>query len=139
MAKTLAVLLLALPLFAATPQEDIHRVLDNQVAAWSRGDVADFMTGYEDSPFTTFVGSTITKGHAQVLANYLKRYPTREKMGKLVFEDLEIHVLDADYASVIGHFRLTRTQEAGGNAAGIFTLLFRRTPQGWKIILDHTS
>ena len=132
-------LLIALPLLAASPEQEIRRVLDDQVAAWNGGDIPAFMEGYDKSESTTFVGTAITKGHAQVLANYLKRYPTREKMGTLRFSDLEIRPLGADYASVIGRFHLERSTEAGGEAAGIFTLLFHRTGQGWKVILDHTS
>jgi uncharacterized protein (TIGR02246 family) len=132
-------LLLALPLIAASPEQDIRRVLDDQVAAWNRGDIPGFMQGYDNSASTTFVGSTITKGHAQVLADYRKRYPTPEKMGTLRFSDLEIRPLGPDYASVIGRFHLDRSSEAGGEASGIFTLLFHRTNQGWKVILDHTS
>ena len=60
-------------------------------------------------------------------------------MGTLRFSDLEIQMLDANYASVIGRFHLDRGKEAGGEAAGIFTLLFKHTAQGWKVILDHTS
>ncbi len=44
-----------------------------------------------------------------------------------------------EYASVIGKWHLDRSPEAGGNVGGIFTLLFQKTPAGWKIILDHTS
>ena len=62
--------LLALPLLAASPEQDIRRVLDDQVAAWNRGDIPGFMEGYDKSEATTFVSSTITKGHADVLANY---------------------------------------------------------------------
>jgi ketosteroid isomerase-like protein len=131
--------LLGASLLAAPPESDIRRVLDDQVTAWNRGDVRTFMEGYENSPSTTFVGSTITKGHAEVLAHYIERYPTREKMGTLRFSDIEIHPLCADYASVIGHFHLDRTPDAGGEASGLFTLLFKKTASGWKIILDHTS
>ena len=138
MTRYFCFLLLAV-LLAASPESDIRRVLDDQVAAWNRGDVRTFMDGYENSSATTFVGSTVTKGHAEVLAHYIERYPTREKMGTLRFSDIEIHPLCPDYASVIGHFHLDRTQEAGGEASGIFTLLFKRTPGGWKVILDHTS
>ena len=130
---------LVLPLFAATSVQEIRQVLDNQVAAWNRGDIPAFMDGYDDSESTTFIGATVTKGHAQVLASYLKRYPTREKMGTLRFSDLEIRSLGPDYASVIGRFHLDRSQEAGGESAGIFSLLFHKTARGWKIILDHTS
>lgn len=132
-------ILAALPLLAALPQDEIHQVLDDQVTAWNRGDIAAFMEGYDKSESTTFVGAAITKGHAQVLANYLKRYPTRAKMGTLRFSDLDIRLLGTEYASVIGRFHLDRPVEEGGEAAGIFTLLFHKTGQGWKVILDHTS
>ena len=131
--------LVALPLLAAAPEQQIRQVLDDQVAAWNRGDIPAFMDGYDKSESTTFISATVTKGHAQVLANYLKRYPTPEKMGVLKFTDLEIKLLGADYASVIGRFHLDRSTEAGGEASGIFTLVFHRTAQGWKVILDHTS
>src|SRR5579864_1646443 len=111
-------LLLALPLLAASPEQDIRRVLDDQVAAWNRGDIPGFMEGYDKSDSTTFVSSTITKGHAEVLANYRKRYPTPEKMGTLRFSDLEIRSLGSDYASVIGRFHLDRSADAGGEASG---------------------
>jgi ketosteroid isomerase-like protein len=32
-----------------------------------------------------------------------------------------------------------RSAEGGGDASGKFTLVLRKTAQGWKIILDHTS
>ena len=137
--KKFLCLLMALPLVAASPEQEIRRVLDEQVAAWNRGDIPAFMEGYDKSDSTTFVGTAITKGHAQVLANYLKRYPTREKMGTLRFSDIELRPLGAAYASVIGRFHLERSTDAGGEAAGIFTLLFHKTGQGWKVILDHTS
>ncbi len=137
--KKLLCLLAALPLLAASPEQDIRKVLDDQVAAWNRGDIPAFMDGYDKSTSTTFVGTAITKGHAQVLANYKKRYPTRAKMGTLRFSDLETRMLGTDYASVIGRFHLDRGADAGGEAAGIFTLLFHKTSDGWKVILDHTS
>ncbi len=132
-------LLLALPMLAASPEQQIGRVLDDQVAAWNRGDIPGFMQGYDESEATTFVSATITKGHAGVLAGYLKRYPTRDKMGTLRFSDVEVRPLGPDYTSVLGRFHLDRSTEAGGDASGIFTLLFHKTGQGWKIILDHTS
>ena len=139
MNKALICLLLAVAVFAETPDDAIRKVLSDQVAAWNRGDVKSFMDGYENSPDTTFVGTKITKGHAAVLERYIHSYPTKEKMGTLTFSELEIRMLGSDYASVIGHFHLDRTKEAGGEANGIFTLLFKKTGDGWKIIQDHTS
>ena len=137
--KKFVCLLAALPLLGAVPEQEIRGVLDAQVAAWNRGDIPGFMEGYDKSESTTFVGTDITKGHAQVLARYLKKYPTREKMGTLRFSDIEMRMLGADYASVIGRFHLDRAADAGGEASGIFTLLFHKTSHGWKVILDHTS
>ena len=138
-ARSVVVLLCGFRMMAATPEADIRRVLDDQAAAWNAGDVRTYMNGYADSPSTTFVGSDIAKGYAQVLARYLNRYPTKETMGALAFSGLEIQMLGAEYASALGRWHLTRAKEAGGDVGGIFTLLFRKTAQGWKIILDHTS
>ena len=138
--RQLAVALLWLaPAFAQNAVEQIRKVLDDQVAAWNRGDIQAFMDGYEDSESTVFVSSSVIKGRANVLARYRERYGSSEKMGTLKFTDLEVRLLGRDHASAIGRFHLKRTAEGGGDASGLFTLLFRRTPEGWKIILDHTS
>lgn len=121
------------------PESAVRRVLEEQQAAWNRGDVEAFMAGYDASDETTFVGTTITRGYQQVLENYRRRYPTKERMGRLTFSDIQIKLLGAEHASVIGRWHLDRPAEAGGQAGGIFTLLFRKTVAGWKIILDHTS
>ena len=125
---------------AATPQEEaIRNVLNAQVAAWNRGDVVTFMHGYKDSPATTFVGKTIGHGYAQILARYQKTYAGKEKMGQLTFSDLDVNLLDARFATVTGRYHLTRSADGGGDAEGIFSLIFEKTSEGWKIILDHTS
>ena len=126
-------------LAATAPEQQIHEVLNAQVAAWNRGDIPAFMEGYDKSESTTFVSTNITKGHEQVLKSYLKRYPTRDNMGTLEFKVLDIRMLGSDYAAVIGKFHLSRSPGSGGETGGIFTLLFRNTQKGWKIILDHTS
>ena len=123
----------------SSAEREIRSVMEAQQDAWNRGDVDGFMSGYEASDSTTFVGTAITRGYQQVLDNYRRRYPTREKMGQLVFSDLDVKLLGADYASVIGRWHLSRPKEAGGDVGGIFTLVFRKTSGGWKVILDHTS
>jgi ketosteroid isomerase-like protein len=124
---------------AAPPGQAIRRVLSDQVQSWNRGNIDAFMQGYDNSPGTVFIGKNIERGYAAVLRRYHEHYPTPEKMGKLAFSDLSVNLLNADYASVVGAFHLTRAAAAGGNASGVFSLLFHRTPAGWKIILDHTS
>jgi len=129
----------ALSAQAASPEGAIRKVMEDQVAAWNRADIESFVEGYADSPDTLFIGSTITEGRAGVLERYRKTYTTPEKMGKLEFSDLRIRMLGANYATVIGRFHLHRAAESGGDAAGIFTLIFQNSEKGWKIIQDHTS
>jgi ketosteroid isomerase-like protein len=130
----------AAPAPSAGPEQNgIRKVLDAQVEAWNRGDISTFMQGYNNSPSTTFVGKTVEHGYAGVLARYQKAFGTKEKMGTLNFSDLEITPLDPQIAVATGRFHLARTPAGGGDAQGIFSLVFRRTAAGWKIVLDHTS
>ena len=115
----------------------IRAVLDAQAAAWNRGDVESYMDGYDRSPKTEFVGGdSITRGWQEVLDRYKQKYDTREKMGTLTFSDLEINMLSADAALVLGRWRLKR---ASDEPHGTFTLLFRKTKAGWRIVHDHSS
>ena len=124
---------------AATPEHEIRAVLDAQVEAWNRGDIEAFMTGYEDSPETTFVGKEVRKGYDSVLARYRRDYPGRAAMGKTSFSDIEVRMVSEDVAIVLGRFHLERPDEHGGNASGIFSLVFAKRGGEWKILLDHTS
>ena len=116
---------------------EIRAVMATQVAAWNRGDIDGFMEGYARSEATEFVsGDKLTRGWRVVRDRYRKKYDTREKMGRLTFSDIKITPLSADAAVVLGRWRLARGSD---KPHGIFTLLFRRTPAGWRIVHDHTS
>ncbi len=124
-------------LLAAAPDTAIRQVLDAQVSAWNHGDIDTFMRAYDTQAI--FVGKEVTRGYDKVLARYHTRYPTPAKMGKLAFGNLEITLLGPDYASVLGQFHLKRPSADGGDANGIFTLLFERKQGTWKILVDHTN
>jgi uncharacterized protein (TIGR02246 family) len=117
----------------------VRAVLTEQTAAWNRGDLDAFAATYENSPQITFFGKALNRGYADVLARYKKTYGTPESMGQLRFEILESRPLGADHALVLGKFFLTRSAAGGGDATGQFTLVLRKTKQGWKIVHDHTS
>ena len=115
----------------------VSAVLDAQVEAWNRGDIEGFMDGYARSPDITFVSdNSFTRGWQTVHDRYKKNYDSREKMGTLTFSDLETKLLSNDAAVTIGRWHL---QLANSQPHGRFTLIFRRTKQGWRIIHDHTS
>ena len=115
----------------------IRAVMSAQVAAWNRGDIDGFMSGYARSDATEFIsGDKLTRGWQTVRDRYKKKYDSREKMGTLTFWELKITRLSGDAALVIGRWRLVRK---GDKPQGRFTLLFRRTPVGWRIVHDHTT
>ena len=127
---------------AATDRNDkitaaVRAVLDAQRDAWNRGDIAGYMDGYARSADITFVsGNSITRGWQTVHDRYQKNYDSREKMGTLTFSDLETTILSTDTAMVLGSWHLQRSND---QPHGRFTLIFRWTKQGWRIIHDHTS
>jgi uncharacterized protein (TIGR02246 family) len=120
-----------------TTEAAIRAVLDRQAFDWNRGDTEGFLTGY--APEAVFVSDQITRGLEKVRVRYQSHYPTRASMGTLTFSDIEVHSIDPNNAYVIGRFQLKRGAEGGGDTQGVYTLFFKRTPKGWKIVLDHTS
>jgi ketosteroid isomerase-like protein len=115
----------------------IISILNEQQAAWNRGDVVGFMKGYWNSPQLTFAGSSgITRGWQPVLNRYRKNYPDAPAMGHLDFSELEVYPLGSNAALVLGRWHVKRSSDELG---GVFTLVFQRLPEGWRIIHDHTS
>ena len=150
----LSVALVLLPLCAqlptATPNsgEDgasIRAALSAQEDAWNRGDIPAFMQTYENSPDTTFIGLTVRKGFEPIRQRYSENYSTPALMGKLAFSDIDVRLLPtacgkSEIALVTGKFHLDRAVAvAPTKDDGLFSLVWRKGPQGWKIILDHTS
>jgi ketosteroid isomerase-like protein len=115
----------------------VRAVIETQAAAWNRGDIEGYMAGYAKEESTTFVsGDTITRGWQTVFERYKSRYDTRAKMGTLDFSELEIKPLSEFYMMATGRWQLTRDADT---PHGRFTLIFRRTIEGWRIVHDHTS
>ncbi len=117
----------------------IQDVLETQVAQWNLGDIPAFMETYIKSEALRFSsGGTVQQGWSATLQRYLTRYPNKEAMGRLEFEDLKIKILSETWAEVHGRYQLYRVNDYG-NATGLFTLLMENTSDGWKIRHDHTS
>jgi beta-aspartyl-peptidase (threonine type) len=116
---------------------EITAVLTQQQTAWNAGDIPGFMQGYWKSPQVSFSGSSgVSRGWEAVLARYERVYPNRASMGHLDFSEVEIRPLSDSAALVLGKWHLTLSN---GEMGGVFSLVFQRFPEGWKIIHDHTS
>lgn len=116
---------------------EIQSVLTTQQDAWNRGDIDAFMNGYARSASTVFVSEDeVGRGWETVRDRYRVKYSDRAKMGTLSFSEIEVTMLSSDAAVVLGRWKLKRAKD---EPHGRFTLIFKRLPQGWRIVHDHTS
>ena len=117
----------------------IRRLLDQQTEAWNRGDLEGYMQGYWRSPDLTFYsGGTITTGWEATLARYRKRYQSEgRQMGRLDFSGETIELLGPDAALARGRWRLVFPD--GRQSSGLYTVILKRLPVGWRIVHDHSS
>jgi ketosteroid isomerase-like protein len=128
---------------AQTGQDDsvraVREVLDRQVADWNQGNLDAFLAGYWNSPKVVFQsGGQRSDGWEAMRDRYRRRYQAEGKaMGRLAFSALEIEPLGPEVMLVRGGWRLTMPD--GTNPGGLFTLIVRKFPEGWKIVHDHTS
>lgn len=114
----------------------IRTVLNDQAAAWNRGDIDGYMAGYARSDETTFVGTEVTRGWTKVRDRYKAKYDSPAKMGKLAFSDVILRPLGSDDVVVTGAWELTG---AADKPHGRYTLIVHRTAAGWRIVYDHSS
>jgi ketosteroid isomerase-like protein len=116
---------------------EIQSILGAQQDAWNRGDIDAFMNGYARSASTVFVSEDeVRRGWETVRDRYRVKYSDRAKMGTLSFSEIEVTMLSPEAAVVLGRWRLKR---ANDEPHGRFTLIFKRLPEGWRIVHDHTS
>ncbi len=124
--------------FQPMDRTSIIGVLDAQVAAWNRGDLAGYMDGYAKIDALVFTsGGNVRRGWQATHDSYLKKYAQdKSAMGKLEFEVLEVQPIGADGAVVLGNWILTGSPSDG---RGVFSVVLERRPEGWRVIHDHTS
>ena len=124
--------------FGQRHQEDIKEVLYKQESAWNQGDLYGFMLGYWNSKKLEFSSEDVTTyGWMNTFIKYKKSYPTKEKMGSLKFEIMDIKLMSDTTALVNGKWELQRTSaEPWG---GEFILTFQRFNNDWLIIKDFTT
>ena len=121
------------------PDTEVRALLQRQQDAWNRRDLEGFMAGYwKSDELTFFSGGNVTRGWQPTLDRYRQRYQSAgAEMGKLEFRNLAIEKLGNNAAFARGEYHLTMPD--GKAPHGIFTLVLRRLPEGWRVVHDHTS
>lgn len=118
-------------------EHEILKVMADQVRAWNEGDIEGYMEGYVHSDSLRFAsGGEVTYGWTETLERYEDKYHSKRRMGVLTFSDLDVTLLSEDAAIVFGMWKIERRDS---EPWGLFTLLFRKTDAGWRIVHDHTS
>ncbi|MDA9120531.1 nuclear transport factor 2 family protein [Flavobacteriales bacterium] len=118
-------------------EEKIRLVLAEQQICWNKGDIDSFMDGYWNSDSLRFIGkSGINYGWQATLDNYKKSYPDKAAMGKLEFDILNLEPMGTENYLVTGKWKLIREADEPN---GLFTLIWKRFGDEWKIIYDHSS
>jgi uncharacterized protein (TIGR02246 family) len=139
-ARLTVVVLILLPWVGAAsspPREAaLMQAIQATAGAWNRGDIDGFMAPYATS--ATYMTPAGLIGVAAMRARYLTKYFTGASPDQqLRFDQLDVRALGADHALMTGRYTLT----GGGkpDQTGRFTLVWVRTPAGWRIIHDHSS
>jgi len=126
-------------------EREIRAVLAQQERAWNDFDLDRFMRGYWKNDSTIFAsGGEASRGWNQMLSRYKKGYDTAEKAGQLKFDIQQIDFMGETWAKVLGEWKLfpkdsKKAATAPPMSRGLYTLIFHRVPEGWRIVHDHTS
>jgi len=143
MKKFFLLLVIPLLLYCSQPEPnttqiktELQTIIDQQQKAWNEGNIEGFMAYYWNSEDFVFQsGNNRVHGWQALLDRYKKNY-SGENMGKLNFSDIDIKILTNNIAYVLGRWEVTRQDST---SEGLFTILFKKLPEGWRIINDHSS
>jgi uncharacterized protein (TIGR02246 family) len=116
--------------------DGLIRLLQSTAVAWNGGDLDAFVAPYADD--ATYMTATGPIGRDAIKARYASKYFTGGKPDQqLRFDQTTVRPLGADHALMTGRFTLS----GGGqpDRSGWFSLVWKRTPSGWRILHDHSS
>ena len=115
----------------------IKQVLNTQKECWNNGDIDGFMQGYWNSEELIFTSLSHKPafGWENTLERYKNSYPTKESMGELKFEFLDLKLISKTTATLKGKWELIRVKD---NPNGLFWLDIGKFDNNWLITKDST-
>ncbi len=116
---------------------NIKEVLNQQRKCWNNGDIDGFMQGYWKSKDLVFTSARHKPAYGWEETNkrYKESYPTKDKMGELKFEILNVTLTSKTTANLKGKWKLVREQD---DPHGLFWLDLKKFDDNWVITKDST-
>ena len=124
---------------SASPADEaaIRALFDTTAAGWNRGDLAAYMSAYADSASGNGAAG-FDRSKADIERTMRAGFWRNGRPAQtLRYEQLGVRVLGHDYALVRGKFVLS-----GGDLperTGLFSTVWARTSDGWRMINDHSG
>ncbi len=120
---------------APRPTQDVIRgVLSANAAAWNEGNLAAFLSGYDDSDGLRLVADAeIAAGFGGVKKYYEEMITDAGAMGRLSFSNLDVSMTSAEVATVVGRYAL---ESSARKIAGAVTVVMKQVEGRWRIVQD---
>ncbi len=126
---------------ARAPGQTIDALVRTELAAsvdaWNRGDLDGHVAVYADSATLMSSGGPV-RGRERARANFARYFAANGRpRQQLRLERVEVRPLGREHALATGRYVLS-----GGGVAeqtGWFSVVWARTPEGWRIIHDHSG
>jgi ketosteroid isomerase-like protein len=116
----------------------VDSLLDDSERAWNGGDLDRFLYWYKRDEQTSFMGSSGPRyGWETIRSGYVPRFGPGAARDSLRFENLETRPLGPGLGLATARYVLFQGDSI--TSTGIFTLVLEQTPEGWRIVHDHSS
>jgi ketosteroid isomerase-like protein len=122
---------------ATTDEQQIYAIILDQLRYWNAHDIEHYMDCFWKSPdLLVVIDGEQIMGWAELLATYQRGFPNRQEMGTITLQRVKIQRLSSDFFLALSWFTI-RTRDRDSYSTD--TLIFRKFPEGWKVISDHAS
>jgi ketosteroid isomerase-like protein len=120
-----------------TDQEQVYSVILDQLRYWNAHDIERYMECFWKSPDLLVVNDgEQVMGWAEILATYQRGFPNRAEMGSITLQRVKLQRLGPDFYLGLSWFVVRLN---GKDSYATDTMIFRRFPEGWKVVSDHSS
>jgi len=129
------------PSVPATPanadDHAIYGVMNQMLALWNARDIEHYMECFWKSDNLLIVsdGEQVI-GWNNLLATYQRSYPDRREMAVCSIERVKIQSLGPDLALALSWWTV---RTGSRNSYSTDTAIFRKFPDGWKVVADHAT